>query len=448
MDVMETSMIRAGRSAGTVVRCALTDPIAADSAVSAVFFFDQALDPSRLADGLARALDRLPVFAGRLRDTSGAPDIVCADQGVPMTVADVDHPLHDMIGAATRVESGLVDDVDTDAARAGEGPLLTVRISRLRGGGTALGCSWHHLVGDMNTFMLLMRSWSAFVDGGGQPDVTVVKDRTAFLETVLPAKDTGQPSYRLIDPAEAAEIGTALNRAMDSSTITHLYFGDAEVGRMRELFGARTGRWLSANDVLCAHIVDTLCVLGEDADTRFLDFPVNIRSRLGLPSSIVGNLLTVVDLPREPKTSPEAFAAAIRTAVDNIVDSHVNLRADLAFVREHGWSRLREFMFRGIDPGRRTIILSNCSGFDVYGITFGGGRPAFFGLTPTRTSFQLPWVGVLFRGFAGTGQLCMLALPDEFAESLRRPDGQAVLHRFRATGDVLPRLASSIPALL
>jgi hypothetical protein len=453
MDVLETGIgvkrrIRSGRSASTVVRCGLTDPIASDLAVSVVFFFDRALDSERLADGLARALDRLPVFAGRLRDRPGAPDIVCADQGVPMTVADVDRTLHDMIGAATRVESGLVDHVDADSARAGDGPLLTVRISRLRDGGTALGCSWHHLVGDMHTFMLLMRSWSAFVDGGEQPEVTVVKDRTAYLDTVLPAMDAGQPSYRLMDAAEAAEMGAALRRAMSDSTVAQLYFSDAEVNRMRELLGARTGRWLSANDVLCAHIVDTLCVLEKDADARFLDFPVNIRSRLRLPSSIAGNLLTVIDLPREPGTPPEAFAAAIRTAVDNVVDAHLNLRADLAFVREHGWSRVGEFMFRGIDPRRRAIILTNWGGFDVYGLTFGGCRPMFFGPTPTPTSFHLPWIGVLFQGFAGTGQLCTLALPNVLAESLRQPDGQAVLHRFRAAEDVLPRLARSVPALL
>jgi hypothetical protein len=296
--------------------------------------------------------------------------------------------------------------------------------------------------------MLLMRSWSAFVEGGEQPEVTVVIDRNAYLDTVLPLKDAGQPSYRLMDAAEASEMGAALQRAISDSTVVQLHFGDAEVDRMRELFGVRTGHGLSANDVLCAHIVDTLCVLEKDTDTRFLDFPVNIRPRLGLPSSIVGNLLTVVDLPREPKAAPEAFAADIRTAVDNVVDAHLNLRADLAFVREHGRSRAGGFMFRGIDPRRRAIILSSWAGYDVYGITFGGRQPVFFGPTPTPTSFHLPWVGVLFRGFGGAGHLCTLAVPNGLAQALRQPDGQAVLHRFRATADLPPRLASSAPALL
>jgi hypothetical protein len=60
--------------------------------------------------------------------------------------------------------SDFVDHVAAPAARAGGLPLLTVRVTRLSDGGMVLGCSWHHAVGDMHSFMLLMRAWSAFVE--------------------------------------------------------------------------------------------------------------------------------------------------------------------------------------------------------------------------------------------------------------------------------------------
>ena len=83
-------MVRAGAAPGTVVRCGLTDTMLADVPVSLVLFFERELDVERLADGLAKALDRVPVFAGRLRTMADRRlEIVCVDEGVPFSVYDV-----------------------------------------------------------------------------------------------------------------------------------------------------------------------------------------------------------------------------------------------------------------------------------------------------------------------------------------------------------------------
>jgi hypothetical protein len=444
-QLRETRTIRAGHRPGTVIRCGLMDTMLADLPVSVVFFFARALDETRLADGLAQALAHVPVFAGRLRTRGESLEIVCDDAGVPMAFVDIDEPLSGAIGRVTLPASGLVSHVDAVGARHGEQPLLTVQVSRLSGGGTAVGCSWHHAVGDISSFMLLMRAWSAAVEGSEPPDVELVEDRDAYLGEVLPPEDSGRPGFRLPDAAEAAELGRQLELAARSSRTVQVYFGDAEVGRMRDELSAAAGRKLSRNGALCAHLVSTIRHLDGDPRTRILTLPVELRRRYGLPPGAVGNLLSEITLSWAPDDGPAALAVGIRTALDDFTRSHLSFRANRAFLDTIGSSRLRDCVSVGFDPANRAISVSNWSRLDVYGIVFEGQRPAAFS---PATTFQLPWVSWLVEGFDESGFLYTIAVPSTLAGRLRGPDGRAALHRFRHPGDPLPPLAAESRKLL
>jgi hypothetical protein len=443
--VREARTIRAGRAPGLVVRCGLMDTVLADLPVSVVFFFAHTLDESRLADGLARALAHVPVFAGRLRARDEALEIVCDDAGVPMTFADVDEPLSGVVGRVTLPASGLVTHVDAPAARRGGHPLLTVQVSRLAGGGTVLGCSWHHAVGDISTFMLLMRAWSASVEGTAPPVAQLVEDRDAYLDEVLPRRDCGRPGLRLPDAGQAAELARQLELAARSSRTVQICLGDPEVGRLREELSAAAGRELSRNDALCAHLVSTIRRLDGDPETRVLTLPVDLRRRYDLPSGAVGNLLGEVSFPWAPSGGPASLAVDIRAALDDFTRSHLSFRANLAFVATVGPSRIRECVSVGFDPANRAISVSNWSRLGAYGIVFEGQRPAAFS---PATTFQLPWVSWLVEGFDDSGFLYTIAVPAGLAGRLRSPDGRAALHRFRRPGDPLPRLAAQARKLI
>lgn len=444
-QVRETRTIRAGHSPGTVVRCGLVDTMLADLPVSVVYFFARTLDEARLGDGLARALAHVPVFGGRLRPRDETLELVCDDAGVPMTFVDVDEPLSGAIGRVTLPASGFVTHVDAPAACRGEQPLLTVQVSRLAGGGTALGCSWHHAVGDITTFMLLMRAWSASVEGLPPPPVEVVEDRDAYMDKVLPAEDSGRPAFRLLDTAADAELRGQVELAARSSRTVQAYFGDAEVGRMRAELSAAAGQELSRNDALCAHLVSTIRHLDGDARTRVLTLPVDMRRRYDLPPGLVGNLLSEISLPWPPHDGPGTLAAGIRAAVDDFTRAHLSYRANHAFLEMVGRSRVRDCVPNGFDPANRAISISNWSRLGAYGVAFDGHHPAAFS---PATTFQLPWVSWLVEGFDNSGFLYTIALPSTLVGRLRAPDGRAALHRFRDPTDPLPPLATEARKLL
>jgi hypothetical protein len=441
----ESRTIHAGHAPGTVVRCGLTDTMLADIPVSVVFFFERELDESRIADGLASALRRVPVFGGRLRTCAdGTLEIVCSDAGVPMAGYDVDGTLGDAIGRAAMPGSGFVDHVAAVSARTGGDPLLTVRLTRLADGSTVVGCSWHHAVGDMQSFLVLMRVWSAYAEGTEPDDVLVVDDRDAYLDDALPARDSGLPGFRLPSDEEAAVLRREIAVATRANRTVQVYLGPAEVGRMRQKFSADAGRALSVNDVLCAHLVTTIRSLDDDAEDRFLAIPVNVRRLLELPATVVGNLLGEIHLWCAGGGTPQALAADIRAAVGDFVGSHLNFRANQAFLAAVGRSRFRDCVPIGFDPARKTVTVSNWSRFGAYDITFDGHHPVLFG---PAANLQLPWVSWLVEGFHGNGFLYTVVLPAKLAARLRGEAGREALHGYREPGDPLPALAGEVRKL-
>jgi Transferase family len=445
-QLRESRMIQTGHPTPDVVLCGVTDTMMATLTVSVVFFFAGSLDVARLTGGLATALARLPVFAGRLQTTDAGLQIVCDDSGAALSVYDAGETLSEAIGRVTLPGSGLVEHVDARLARTGGAPLLTVRVSALADGGTAIGCSWQHAVGDMHSFLILMRAWSAAVEGTELPEPFVVADRDGYLDQMLPARDSGRPGIRVPAPDEAIAIGRELESALMSARISQIYFTEAETSRMRDAYSAAAGQRLSINDVLCAQVVTTIRRLNSDTEARNLALAVDIRERFGLPPETVGNLTNEIYLTCQPDSPPERVASQIRDAIGSFADSHLSFRANREFLATIGGrSRLESCVPVAFDLGRQSFTFNSWRRFGLYDLAFCGQRPAFFSASP---NVAVPWNSWVVEGFNNTGYLFTVGLPARLASRLRSPDGRAALHGFRADDEVLPELAAAARKLI
>jgi hypothetical protein len=447
----ETRTIQAGAAPGavtanTVIRCDISDLMLVELAVSVVFFFERELDVDRLADSLAAALRRLPAFAGRLHRNGAELKIVCDDSGVPLTVYEADETLPEAIGRMTLPDSGFVEHVDPKAAQLGEAPLLRIQVSRLADGATALGCAWHHAVGDMRSFMVLMQTWSALAQGTTPPEAEFAEDRDAYIERVLPAEDSGRPGFRMVGSEEMAVLDNAFAAAPRANRGVQLYFGAREVARMKERYAAAAQRRLSTNDALTAHLVSCVRRLDDDEGPRALTIPVDLRRFLGLSPSATGNLVGEIHLDCPPTGPAEGLAARIRAAVDDFPAAHLSLRTSRQLLAERGPALLDQCVPLGFDPPNKTFMTSNWSGSGVYDTIFEGCRPTAFAPAIAQ---PLPWVSWIVEGFEGRGFLCTLVVPAALAARLRGAAGAELLHRFREPGDEsdLPALAGKVRKL-
>lgn len=433
--------VRAGFASGTVIRCGATDTLLSGMAASLVFLFERAVDDDRLALGLSAALAHVPLFGGSLRTgADGMPEIVCDDSGVRFTVTDSPETLAGAAGRMTLPTAGFVDVAPAGPGRPDDAPLTTVKITRLADGGMVVGLSWHHALGDLQSTMLLIHAWSASVDGRELPEVRMATEREAELDAVLPPEQVGKPGYRRPTAAEMAELDRELRASPRANRIVQIWFAAGEVMRMRAAYGQQAGVRLSTNDVVLGHLIATLRRLDSDLADRRLALPVNFRRHLGLPPYTIGNLVSEVEVVTPGGAPAAELAARVRSAVDGYL-SHLNVRANRAFLASVGPERVFETMPVGFEPAERTFFLTNWCRTGVYDVTFDGQRPAWFG-----PEIPLPtvWSSWLTEGFGGTDYLATVVVPARLASKLR---GDPTLHCFRDSADALPPLAAELRKL-
>ena len=375
---MSTQMISPSRAQRLDIRCNVVDVVLSNVANHLVFFFERQLDTKVLADAFAQALTSLPIFAGRMTLAGGALRIRCRGQGVPFTAVSSDRTLHEAIRSVTEDRGEwLLDTVNGATARWGFGPLCKVRITHLADDATAIGVSFHHAIGDMQTLMFFMNAWSAAAAGKPLPEPVIVEDRAAYLDEHLPADGAREPGVRCLVLAETARSLLYLAKDGRKQRTLSLYFGDDEITRMREAYGNQMR--LSANDVVCAHVSEALMNADPAVDRRTLAISVNTRNRCGLDPMLVGNILSALNVDIRRGDTARSIAEGIRSDMDDFADEHCDMRINQQFLDTAGKWRGARCVAVGFNPVRWNPLITNVSGFGVYegtrcGIRLPNGR--------------------------------------------------------------------------
>lgn len=427
---MSTHLVRPLHPRRFEIRCNVGDAIVANLAVHMVFFFQRQLDARALAGAFAQALTNLPVFAGRMGMSRGRMRIRCHGQGVPFSTASSDRTLHEAIRSASDDTGGwLVDPVSGPTARWGRGPLCKVRVTQLANDATAIGISWHHAIGDMQTAMHLMNSWVAAAAGKPVAEPLIVEDRAAFLDDHLPADGTREPGVRCLGFAELARSALYLAKDARKQRTLNLYFSDDEIARMRDAYGSRMR--LSANDVVCAHVSESLMKSDPAVNRRSLAIAVNARKRCGLDPMLVGNIITTLNLDLRRGEAASSIAERIRHSVDHFADEHCDMRINQQFLDAAGAWRAARCVSTAFNPARWNPIITNWSGFGVYRIHFEDTLPSY--CTPLMR-LPVAGLGALMEGADGRGLVFQMSLPPREFEAMSSPAIREHLQRFQRAG--------------
>ena len=433
---MSTRMISPLHAQRLDIRCSVVDVALSNVGIHIVFFFERQLDARALAEGFGHALTKLPIFAGRMTVVGGALRIRCRGRGVPFTSVSSDRTLREAIQALTEDNGDwLVDPVNGATARWGFGPLCKVRVTHLADDATAIGFSWHHAIGDMQTAMHFMNAWSAAAAGKPLPEPVLVEDRAAYLDQHLPAGGASEPGVRCLGLAETARSLLYMAKDGRKQRTLSLYFGDDEITRMREAY--ENGMRLSANDVVCAHVSEALMNACPAVDRRILAISVNTRNRCGLDPMLVGNILSALNVDMRRGEPARSIAQRIRHDVDHFTDEHCDMRINQEFLDTAGKWRAARCVATSFNPAQWNPLITNWSGFGVYRIQFEG----------TVTSYCTPFMkipvaglGALVDGADGRGLVFQMTLPPKDFEAMSSPAIREHLHGFRRADDDIPRL--------
>lgn len=433
---MSAQLIKPSAAQRLDVRCNVGDAIVANLAIHLIFFFERHLDTRALTHAFARALTNLPIFAGRITFSNGRMRIRCEGQGVPFTSASSGRTLREAIRSVAEDRGPwLIDPVNPATARWGWGPLCRVRVTHLADNATAIGFSWHHAIGDMQTSMHFMNAWAAAAAGEPLAEPLIVEDRAAYLDGRLPADGAREPGVRCLGLAELARSALYLAKDARKQRTLSIYFGDDEIARMHDATGNRMR--LSANDIVCAHVAEALMKADPAVDHRTLAIAVNARNRCGLDPMLVGNIITTLNLDLRRGEAASAIAERIRQKVDHFADEHCDMRINQQFLDAAGAWRAARCVSNAFNPARWNPLVSNWSGFGVYRVHFEGAFP--FYCTPLL-KLPVAGLGALMEGADSHGLVFRMALPPKEFETMSNPEIRGHMHRFRRAGDDIPRL--------
>jgi hypothetical protein len=438
---VSTQLIKPLHAQRLEIRCNVGDAIVANLAVHIVFFFERHLDPRALTRAFAHALTNLPIFAGRLAMNDGRMRIRCEGQGVSFTSVSSGRTLREAIRSAAQDSGGrLIDPVNGATARWGWGPLCKVRVTQLADDATAIGLSWHHSIGDMQTAMHFMNAWAAAAADKPLAEPLIVEDRAAYLDEHLPADGALAPGVRCLGLAELARSALYLAKDARKQRTLSLYFGEDEIARMRDAYGNRMR--LSANDVVCAHVSEALMKADPAVDRRALAIAVDARNRCGLNPMLIGNIITTLNLDLRRGESASSIAERIRHNLDHFADEHCDMRINQQFLDAAGAWRAARCVSTAFNPARWNPLVSNWSGFGVYRIQF---EDTFTSYCTPLMKLPVAGLGALVEGANGRGLVFHMSLPpQEFEAATSSPAIREHIHRFRRAGDDIPRLQREV----
>ena len=359
---------------------------------------------------------------------------------MPFTSVSSGRTLGEAIRSASQ-DSGLwlIDPVNGATARWGLGPLCKVRVTHLADNATAIGFSWHHAIGDMQTSMHFMNAWAAAAADKPLAEPLIVEDRAAYLDEHLPADGAREPGVRCLGLAELARSALYLAKDARKQRTLSLYFGEDEIARMRDAYGSRMR--LSANDVVCAHVSEALMKADPAVDGRTLAIAVDARNRCGLDPMLIGNIITTLNLDLRRGEAASSIAERIRHNVDHFADEHCDMRTNQQFLDAAGAWRAARCVSTAFNPARWNPLVSNWSGFGVYRIQF---EDTFTSYCTPLMKLPVAGLGALVDGADGRGLVFQMSLPPKEFEATSSPAIREHMHRFRCAGDDIPRLHREI----
>jgi shikimate O-hydroxycinnamoyltransferase len=435
-------VVRAGQATDERVRMGVYDLLPGTFAVGCTFYYRESLDTEAVRDSLARTLVRYPTLSGRMeRDPDGGIGVVCNDAGVLFAEACSELPMPDY-GIDRSAKSDLpryLHRVNPFAVVGHDTPLLTVKITHMRDGGSVLGVTFNHGVTDLSGFMDFLQNWSREHHGlqyQALPDARNTLDGLGIFAGREARQHSGQ--YVAVNRREKFRFLWRVNAGARRVRHLTVRFPGDEVRAIKAHAAAPlagTGQWVSTGDALAAHVWKTMGELRArpDDSAERLGVVVDIRSALRdlLPDGFGGNAVTnttaTLNAGELASASLADVASAVRTAIDEVTERH--LCKEIAFlVAQRRAGRSRWVLSRmALDAFDDTVSVNNVGRFPMYRIDLGSGRPFWFEYPP----IPIPWnVFITPMPDDDEGRDVHLSIPQDKAQAFGTPSWNARLHPY------------------
>lgn len=443
----QTFLVQANKHTQQVVKCTYADHLIKNIYVSVIFFYRRGIDSNILIDTLKQVLSDFPIFAGVLINNNSNLCIDCNNQGVLFSIRKDDFKLDRVLKKLPTIkQKRLANIINPKKAILTQSPIMTIQLTYFACGRMTLGVCWHHSIGDMHTFMCLMKAWSNTVNKKEYVLPLIVRERDKYIQANLKQNNNAISGARYLHRIEWLRLVFYLLLSVRNKLNLQFYFSENELKNMKQEFLERTNQKLSTNDVLCVHLFSIISELDAYKRKRYLSIVVNYRARTKLPQSILGNFVSTIDILTNQKVNPFQLAQDLRESVDNFQNLHMNFFSTKEYIeRNGGIKKIDNFIATCIDPLKRTLMITNWVNLGVYDVIFEDSKPFFF------TSFRddiFPWLSKITQGFSNNGLIYSVPLPTKLAKKLIEKDNLRKIHKYRSQKETMPELVEKLGWLL
>ncbi|MQM20241.1 hypothetical protein Taro_053259 [Colocasia esculenta] len=341
-----------------------------------------------LKQSLSEALSLYYVLAGRI---DGASAVNCTDEGIDFIDARVSCSLSAVLPRKP-TEEGKVDFLfpcNRRCSVAG-GPLLIVKTTTFRCGGTAVGVCLHHTVADGQSLAFFLKTWAAIARG--VPDVEVRLPNFDVAAAAFPMPSTLPP--RLPVPPALERRIVRKRFVLDGSKICALREQSANQAGGTQQQGHRLTRVEAVTALIWRCVIRSSSssgVLGTTAAEFAAFHAVGLRARMkpSLPEMSFGNLVIAGITPglifpfseqRPSMVGVDQYdevteSSTLRRLTEEQTSAAIRGVDDAYILRGPGkpLAALEEHVRRGT----RVTYFSCMWGFPYYEADFGWGRPAW-----------------------------------------------------------------------
>ena len=439
--------IQAEKHVPQLVTCGVMDHILKNIPIPVVFFYKKRINHDSLINSLKKVLNDFPIFSGRLKTINHALHIDCNNQGVPFSITDDPATLDWTLANLPKLNrSRFVTVINSRQWNSNRMPLMTVKLTNLACGAMVLGICWHHSIGDMHTFMELMKAWSNTFNGKSYDLPLIVEKRDTYLEHNIEKNNNIAPGLRTIDTCELLRILSYQVFRHENICELQFYFSEDELTAMKKELSMETDMWLSRNDVLCAHIFSLISELDSYQDERCLSILVNYRRGLKLPDNLLGNYISILKIMNIKREKSSQLAQEIRSALTHFKQQYMDFYPRQEYIaKKGGFRNTNKIMDLGIDPVRRTLLVTSWAKFGMYDISFGDVRVFYF--TPFG-KVPLPWLSTITEGALMKGLIYSVSLPRTLANRLRQDSNLQRMHQYRPPNSAIPNAMEKLAWLL
>ena len=439
-------LVTAKKHAPILIKCSVADKLLSMIPVPVVFFYRQEIPINQLVEALSQVLNDFPVFSGVIDQINGELHINCNNQGVLFSATKNNKRLDDiLISLPTLKAKHLVDLVKPKKAKSKKTPIFTVKVTRFACGGMAIGACWHHSLGDMHTFMYLMRAWSDTMNYLEYDKPLIIEDREHYSESRIEDNHCDDPGLRYLEGKEIIKyMFYMMFRARNKREIK-FYFSENELRNMCRAYSEKAGIKLTGNDCLCSHLFDIINEIDVFTPERMLSIAVEFRRRTHFPRELLGNYITTLRFNGKQNPDSGTLAKNIRKSVNDF-QNHFDYFASKKYLVQHSHgNQLDRFIAKAIDPLKRALVITNWSNFGVYDVSFNGAKPCFF--TPLG-EFPFPWLTFISEGPENQGLVYSANLPNPLCDKLVQKDNVQRVHQYQDPNEIPPESISQLKWLL